>query len=114
MVLALILALQAAPPAAPPSLVAVDFDLARYRPADEDWTTLRTCSRAEPGTIIVCGRRGGGAYPLAEMARIFEPGPLRAEMGIAGNMRGDIHAESVALDRGAVSNRVMVRIRVPF
>lgn len=119
MSLTLMLALQAAAtPAAPPALVPVDFDLARYRPLDFDpgiASRSRACAAAETGTILVCGRRpAGGAYPMAEMARLFAERRLVAETRLFGNVIGDVHGESVALDRGAVSNRAMVRLRVPF
>src|ERR1044072_1033468 len=105
--------IQPAAPAPPAPLAAIDFDLARYRPAG-DWTPGPHCDRADPLAITVCGRRSRGTYPLEEMALIFEPRPIRPETGITGNVRGDIHGESVALDRGAVSNRVMLRVGIPF
>ena len=118
MSLSLVLALQAAaaPPAAAPApqrwvvpvLAAgstLDFDLARYRPAGG------RCSGAGAGEVVVCGRRGGaGDYPLAQWAQIFAPRPVRAELDLGGNVRGRIHAEAVPMDRGAVSNRVMIGI----
>lgn len=66
--------------------------------------------------VLVCGprRRDGGAYPLAEMAPLFATRLLVAETGIVGNLRGDMHVESAEMDRGAVSQRVMVRLRLPF
>jgi len=114
MSLVLAMLIQTAAPAPPgPPIAAIDFDLARYRPAG-DWTLGPACDRVDPSAITVCGRRSRAAYPLEQMALIFEPRPLRAETGLAGNLRGDIHGESVALDRGAVSNRVMLRIGLPF
>ena len=115
MVLALILALEAAPPAAPPALAAIDFDLARFHPAEAGLLGLgRTCRAGHPEAITVCGRRSGGAYPLDEMALVFEPRPLRAERNVAHNMTADAHVEAVPLDRGAVSNRAMVRLKLGF
>jgi hypothetical protein len=115
MSLSLILALQAATPAAPAALAAIDFDLARLPPAGfEPWSTGRRCAGGDPEAITVCGRRTGGAYPLDEMARIFEPRPLRAEMNVADNMIADAHVEAGPMDRGAVSNRAMVRLRLGF
>lgn len=101
-----------APPPARPAFAMLDFDLARYRPADGDGR----CAGAWAGDVLVCGpRRRGGAYPIAYWARIFGPErPIRAEMNLGGNVQGRIHAEAVAMDRGAVSNRVMVGIRMPF
>lgn len=114
MSLALMLVLQAAVP--PPAPAAIDFDLARYRPADARFgITARPCLSNDPTTIVVCGRRpAGGAYPFEEMARIFAARPFVAETRLFGNVIGDVHGESVTLDRGAVSHRAMVRIRVPF
>jgi hypothetical protein len=40
--------------------------------------------------------------------------PTRAEVDLGGNVQGRVHAEAVAMDRGAVSNRVMIGIRWPF
>ena len=115
MPLALILALQAAAaaPASAPPLVQLDFDLARLSP-EGFALSGRACSRGDPAAITVCGRRVAGAYPLAEMARIFEPGRLVAERRLAGNLTGNVHVESAPMDRGAVSNRAMVGLRLPF
>lgn len=115
MSLSLILALQAATPAAPLALAGIDFDLARFRPAGAaPWGTGRRCRIGDPETITVCGRRAGGAYPLDEMALIFAPRPLRTEMNVADNMTADVHLEAGPTDRGAVSNRAMVRLRLGF
>ncbi len=116
MSLALMLVLQAAVPPPAPAPAAIDFDLARYRPADARFAiTARPCLSSDPATIVVCGRRpSGGAYPFEEMARIFAARPLVAETRLSGNVIGDVHGESVTLDRSAVSHRAMVRIRLGF
>ncbi|HVQ09318.1 MAG TPA: hypothetical protein VMS43_12875 [Allosphingosinicella sp.] len=115
MSLALLILVQAAapPPAGP---LAVDFDLARYRPADAAAGNPACAGGAGgPDEIVVCGRRRqSGDYPMARWARIFATRPLIAEIGIADDVRGDVHVEAVELDRGAVSNRVMVRLTWPF
>ena len=87
------------------------FDLERMRQAGRG-----TCLAAGPGDVLVCGpRRGGaGAFPMALWDRIFAPRPIRAEMNLGGNVQGRIHSEAVPMDRGAVSNRVMVGIHWPF
>lgn len=123
MSLSLVLALQAAaavtpaptdPPWAMPSLsasdVPADFDLARYQSADG------RCDAAGAGDVLVCGpRRRVNAYPMAYWARIFGPErPIRAEMDLGGGVQGRIHAEAVPMDRGAVSNRVMIGIGTRF
>lgn len=119
MSLTLILALQAvAAPAAPASqpprqgpAAALDFDLARYRPATEG----EGCGGRGAADVLVCGRRRGGAYPIEHWARIFGPEPpIRAEMGLGGNVTGRVYTDAVPMDRGAVSNRAMVGIKLPF
>ena len=111
-VLALLLQAAAAPPSALP---AIDFDLARYHAAGFDLGFGPRACRRSGDEILVCGRRGeGGAYPLERMERLYGPRPLMANIGIAGNLRGDIHSEAVPMDRGAVSNRVMIGLRLPF
>src|SRR5436305_15347116 len=101
----------AAPPPPPAPVLELDFDLARLRVLPD---LPGTCDRSDPSAIIVCARRGG-AYPLAEMARIFDRHPhLAAEVGVAGSLTADVHLQSVAMDRGAVSNRIMIGLRLPF
>ena len=113
MSLALLILVQAAaaPPAGP---LPIDFDLARYRPAPDG---ARGCAGGAggPEEVVVCGRRRqGGDYPMAQWARVFAIRPLAAAIDVGGNARADLHVDSVVLDRGAVSNRVMVRLTWPF
>ena len=112
MSLTLVLALQAAAAPPAPAFPAIDFDLARL-PRPEFGVGGR-CDRADPSAIVICAPRGGGAYPLGEMARMFEPGRIVAETRLFGNVIGDAHVEAVPMDRGAVSNRAMLRLRLPF
>src|SRR5687768_10394896 len=75
MTLALLLALQAAPQA-PAGPLAIDFDLAKVKPAD-------SCRTGGSGSdIVVCGRRPGGVYDLEKWERVFRTGPLLAEKAI--------------------------------
>ena len=108
MPLALLLSLQAGAPPTPVALAPVDVDIA----------ALARTRRCAPGTgaeIVVCGRREpGGGYPMEEMARRYERGPLAAEIGIGGGATAAATLEQAPLDRGAVSNRVMIRVRIPF
>ena len=115
--MAFLLALQmTAAPTPPPPLTAIDFDLARVRQSDgRNLTTRRDCARDDPQAILVCGRRApGGDYPIEAWERAYATRPIVAETRLFGDVMGDIHAESVMLDRGAVSQRVMVRLRFPF
>src|ERR1051325_11615732 len=98
MSLAFILALQAAAQPAPSAALAeIDFDLRTIRAGSFDLAALpgsHACRAERPGEIVICGRRSGGDYPLAAMARIFEPRPLVAQMGVAGNFGAAIHSEA--------------------
>ena len=113
MPLALLLAFQAA--AAPaPAIPLIDFDLARFS-ENELGLGRDACRRDDSNAIVVCGRRGAGAYPLDRMARIFEPHRIVAETRLTGNLTGDVHLERGDFsDRGVVPNRIMVRLRLPF
>jgi hypothetical protein len=117
--LLLLISLQAAASPAPPP-AAIRFDLAKVRRAP-DVHGLFTCDRSG-GDVVVCGHRAGPAYPLDEMARIFEAKPLRAEKGIGGGAVAGAHLEQVQLGSGnsgsahsgLTSNRVMIGIKTPF
>ena len=114
----LMLALQAAgvPAAAPvPPLLVLDFDLARYS-QNALGMGRSACRRDDPSAIVICARRSGGAYPLAEMDRLFAPERIVAERRLTGNLMGNVHVEQGDLppDRGAVANRIMVGLRLPF
>lgn len=120
MTLALLLSLQAAAPAPPPSLPSappsaglldVDFDLAHWKPPA---SACSAADRVESGGILVCGRRPSTAYPLERMARIFEAGPGDAETGLFGTVRGGAYVQSVAYSNGTVAKRIMVGIKLPF
>lgn len=113
MSLTFMLALQAA--AAPaPALPEIDFDLARY--SRIEFGPGRDACRRDASEIVVCARRGAGAYPLEEMARIFGPERrLVAETRLIGNLVGGVWVENASMeDRGVVSNRIMVGLRLPF
>jgi hypothetical protein len=117
--LAFLLSLQAAasPAPPPPSRIApADFDLARYKPSTPpgDVHSLFVCDDSSNSEIVVCARRAGWAYPLEEMARIFEARPLKAETGIGNGARANVHVEDVEFPNGQHSHRVMVGVKLPF
>lgn len=128
MSLSLVLSLQAAAvatpaaPTLPPAALAPDaahpapvnplnFDLARYRGDGSG-----NCGAAAGTEVLVCGpRRSGGAYPLGYWARVFgREAPIRAETGLGGGAVGRVYTDAVPMDRGLVSNRVLVGIKLPF
>lgn len=120
MTISLLLALQAAGAAPEPAPVIqpIRFDLARVRPFEVGDAVSRTplnCRPGEDAEIVVCGRRpSGGAYPIEAMERLFAVEPLVAEARLFGDAAGALEVDSVTLDRGAVSNRIMVRLHLPF
>jgi hypothetical protein len=87
--------------------VPADFNLARYRPSV-------SCESSGPFDVVVCGRRHGDRNRLLPIEGSFETGPLIAETGVGGNMKAGMVGETVRFSNGTVSNRVMVRLRVPF
>ncbi|HYJ83124.1 MAG TPA: hypothetical protein VEW26_09820 [Allosphingosinicella sp.] len=108
MSLALLLAFQAAPQAPAAPLPAIDFDLARVKPADP-------CETGAAGSdIIVCGRRPGGVYDYDKWEREFRTAPLVAEKGIGPGAVVRAYAESVGMPDGQVSKRAMVGVRIKF
>ena len=112
MTLALLIALQAAaPPPVDVRRMDLDFDLARYRPRPNSGC------EPEPGGILVCGRRPAADIPPDEMARLaklYEQGPIDAETGLVGKVRGRVYTEQVGMPNGQQSKRAMVGIRLPF
>jgi hypothetical protein len=106
MSLALLLALQAAPPesAAP---LPIDFDLAKVKPGDP-------CRTGGGGSeIVVCGRRSG-SYDYEKWERMFKTDPLVAEIGIGPGAVARAWVESVPMPGGQISKRAMVGVRLKF
>ena len=105
MSLALLLALQSAPPAEPPR---IDFDLARVTPADP-------CATGGGGSdIVVCGRRLGRGFDFDKWERVFRTAPLLAETAIGPGAVARVYTESVAMPGGQVSKRAMVGVKIGF
>ncbi len=91
--LRLILALQSVD-AIPP-----DFDLATVKPA-------------APETIVVTARRQSQRI---EREPVSNAPPLgRAEIGLFGNAKADLHVDSQSFGNGTTSKRVMVGVKIPF
>ncbi len=98
MMLRLILALQTIG-AVDATTIPSGFDLKKVKPSED-------------GSIVVTGRRQSQRI---ERAPISEEPPLgRAEIGLLGKARANVHLESQGMGGGATSNRVMVGIKMPF
>ena len=76
----------------------------------------RGCAEEAGDAIVVCGKRDDQRYrlPRLDSAR-FEPnGEVRnAEIDLGG-VKGAAEVESATLLGGQVSNRLMVRLKLPF
>jgi hypothetical protein len=105
MSLALLLALQAAPPAPAERPLPIDFDLAKVKPGNP--------CKSGGSDIVVCGRRPG-TYDYETWERIFRTDPLLAEKGIGPGAVVRAYGESVEMPGGQVSKRAMVGVRVKF
>lgn len=107
MKLALLLALQAAPPG-PAEPLPIDFDLARVKPADP-------CETGGGGSdIVVCGRRPGGAYDLEKWERVFRTKPLVAERSVGRGAVARAYVESAGMPGGQISKRAMLGVKIGF
>lgn len=113
MALALLLALQAAATAAPSGPAPIRFDLGKLRPAGPDPAPSR-CRPGDGNEIVVCGRRGQGAYPYEEMERLFAIKPVVAEKDIGGGATARAYVEGVEIAPGLKSNRALFGIKVGF
>lgn len=68
--------------------------------------------------IVVCHKpiaTGSFRLPLRGDALPADPiGPPRAEWGLGGGVRMGVVAQSQAMPQGAVSERAMVSVKIPF
>lgn len=82
------------------------FDLRRLPPREG----------REAGEIVVRGQRGADMrFRLEPLpAARFEEPPLRAEVPVIGDAMVSAEGESVGVGPGVVSNRAMVRLKIPF
>jgi hypothetical protein len=86
---------------APGAMAEVDFDLRKLPVAT-----------AAPGEIIVTGRRR--SQRIEQLPDIPPDTVPRAEMGIAGKLRGGVSVQQQSFGNGTVSNRAMVTLKLPF
>lgn len=65
--------------------------------------------------IVVCGKaRDPDRYRLKPMEPMASSAPPRAEWELGGGVRAGVAASQVPMPQGAVSNRVMVTVKLPF
>lgn len=87
---------------------AIDFDLRKMAP--------ESCAPARGDEIVVCAAPDLTAQhrlaPLPERAR--EPLLPKAAFGIVGDVKGAVETEAEEVAAGVVSNRIMVRVKIPF
>jgi hypothetical protein len=97
MMLRLILASQSVGAAEIPA----DFDLQKVKPSPD------------ANAIIVTARRQSQRVDRSEPPDT-EPPLGRAEMGLFGKVKGNVHVESQSMGNGTTSQRVMVGVKIPF
>ena len=71
-----------------------------------------TFGKADPIQLKALHERFG--FPLARMEERYDTRPLVAEMRLFGDATARLYAETAALDRGAVAQRIMIGFRLPF
>jgi hypothetical protein len=99
MMVRLLMSLQGAAAAAAP-IVPLDYDLRKTPPS------------ADAGGIVVTGRRLSQRVEREPLST--EPPLGRAEMGLFGKVKGNVHVESQSFGNGTTSTRAMVTLKVPF
>jgi len=99
--LSLLLVLQAAVVGEP--FADIEFDLREA-----------AASRVPDDAIVVTGRRRAERIPLDARASPQAEGLPRAETGLIGKSRIGAQVEQHSLAAGASSNRMMVKVKVPF
>ncbi|SEQ92487.1 hypothetical protein [Sphingobium sp. YR768] len=97
MMLRLILALQSVGAGDIPP----DFDLKKMQPSPD------------ANAIVVTARRSSQRIEREPVGKA-EPPLGRAEFGLFGKVKGNVHAESQSFGNGTTSQRVMVGIKLPF
>ena len=86
----------------------IDFDL-------RDVPAMRSCHEARGDEIVVCGRLDPDEHrvpPLPDAA--YAEAPPKAETKLFGDVVGSAVMEAEEVANGVVSNRVMLRMKVPF
>ncbi len=120
MAIFILLGLQAAAALSDPAIPA-DFDLSKLPTHEEplDVTGSRDCRSSDGMEIVVCGRRGEQRYRLRALPDGDYPPeePVRAEIGVFGNSKVAIEAESATVGSGTSAlqtKRAMIRLKTPF
>jgi hypothetical protein len=108
MMVRLLMTLQSAAAGATP-VIPIDYDL-RKTPASTD--KGKTPASTDKGGIVVTGRRL--SQRIEREPQSTEPPLGRAEVGLFGKVKGNIHVESQSFGNGTTSTRAMVTLKVPF
>lgn len=90
---------------APPD---IDFDL-------RDVPAASSCAEARGDEIVVCGRLDSNQHRLTPLPDVvYTEAPPRAETKLFGDVVGSAVMEAEEVANGVVSNRIMVRMKMPF
>lgn len=77
-----------------------DFDLKKVQPSPD------------ADTIVVTARKQN--HRIDREPADTEPPLGRAEIGLFGDAKANLHVESQSLGNGTTSQRVMVKVKIPF
>ena len=72
------------------------------------------CATADPDEIVVCKRTVDPGRYRPPLPPPGAAGPPRAEWGLGGGVRAGIETSSVPMPQGAISQRAMVTLKLPF
>ena len=86
----------------------IDFDLREVAPPPP-------CEPRRADEIVVCGRSDTERQRLPPLPDAkYAEAPPKAEMKLFGDVVGSAVMESETLPGGVASNRIMVRMKIPF
>ena len=72
------------------------------------------CSTPKTDEIVVCGKPLRDRYRLPPIDSTRFESNAKAEMGIKGDLTGAAEVESAQIGPGLKSNRMMLRLKLPF
>ena len=86
----------------------IDFDL-------RDMPAPAACAPGRGNEIVVCGRLDSDGHRLPPLPdSTYAEAPPRAETMLFGDVVGSAVMEAEEVAAGVVSNRIMLRMKVPF
>lgn len=77
--------------------------------------TIDPCRPSQKGEVVVCGSKDGDErYRLRPLDHARYERSGRAETTLTGNVKGAAEVERAEIAPGQISNRFMLRLKIPF